>query len=380
MTKYELSLTRDYVPDWTLVDAVRELFQNALDQETVAADNKMFWEYSEGIFKVGNKLSVLEPKSLLLGATTKAGDDKTIGKFGEGYKIATLVLTRLGKVVTFYNYGAREVWRARFSKSRKYGAEILVFEVDKKYPWTSVPDNNLTISIEGITEQEFSEIRSSNLHISKKNSDFIQTPKGRILLDPDSKAMMYVNGLLIRKSEGFTYGYDFNPDQIALDRDRKLIQDFDLKWTTSQMWLSGGDQVATMAAELVKDNSPDTAYLTEVSYGYEKIKPISEKATESFTATYGKNAVPVSSQEQAELIPNSHKAIIVTENLAKVIKSNPSFTVPPKVTTPSLADKVESWLDKYGANIKRAARRELQGILNEDRQTTGESPKSDLPF
>lgn len=72
MTKYELSLTKDYVPGWTLTDAMRELFQNAVDQEVTVPGNTMFWEYHEEIesFHIGNKLSILEPKSLLLGAST----------------------------------------------------------------------------------------------------------------------------------------------------------------------------------------------------------------------------------------------------------------------------------------------------------------------
>lgn len=382
MTKYELSLTKDYVPDWTLVDAVRELFQNALDQETVAPDNKMFWGYLDGVFKVGNKLSVLEPKSLLLGATTKADNSDTIGKFGEGYKIATLVLTRLGKTVTFYNYGAREVWRARFSKSRKYNAEILVFEVDKKFPWTSVPDNNLTIAIEGITDQEFLDIKAANLNMADEVVKSLDTPQGSILLDPDLKGKMFVNGLYICTAETFNYGYNFKPDKVKLDRDRKLIPDFNLRWTTSQMWLSSQDhEVTTLAADLVKGNAPDTYYITDVDFGNSRLQGVSEKAVERFTTVYGRNAVPVVSQAEADLVPKTHKPIIVTETLSKVIKANRSFEQPKPVYVPTLVDKVEDWLKKYGQNIKRDARRELQALIDSEKQAEQPTKEvDDLPF
>ena len=112
MAKYELSLSPEYVSHWGIVEAVREIFQNAIDQAAVQEDNPMFFSYEknevksagwgmtyeqDGVLRIGNRDSILDAKSLLLGATTKRDDQKTIGQFGEGYKIATLVLLRSGK-------------------------------------------------------------------------------------------------------------------------------------------------------------------------------------------------------------------------------------------------------------------------------------------
>lgn len=375
MTKYELSLTPEYVPSWTIVDAMRELFQNALDQETTVPDNTMFWEYHEDIqsFHIGNKLSVLEPRTLLLGSSTKTNDDSTIGKFGEGYKIAALVLTRLGKKVTFFNYGAREVWRFRFSKSRKYGTDILVCEVDKKFPWAAVPNNNLTIVVEGVTVEESYEIGNSNLHMQEALG-FWQTEKGRILLDEDTKGMMFVNGLYICTEKDFHYGYDFKPDQVKLDRDRKLIPNFELKWTTSQMWASLEDEdenwnydTIDAAGRLIEKNAPDVAFFRSANSW---LKPkrydvIVDHTYESFKHDHGENAVPVSTDYELNNVPATHKPVLVNEGYKEVIKSSPKYSEPAPIKRASLRDAIEDWLELYGEHLPDGAVERLDKIVEE---------------
>lgn len=87
MRKYELSISADYVPAWGVVEAVREFFQNAVDEETRDASNKMMLRYDEEseVLIIGNKHSELDIKTLLFGSTTKNGQDKMIGQHGEGY-------------------------------------------------------------------------------------------------------------------------------------------------------------------------------------------------------------------------------------------------------------------------------------------------------
>lgn len=47
MSKYELSISADYVPTWGVVEGAREFFQNALDEQVADPENKMFFEYDE---------------------------------------------------------------------------------------------------------------------------------------------------------------------------------------------------------------------------------------------------------------------------------------------------------------------------------------------
>jgi hypothetical protein len=373
MTKYPLSISTDYVPGWTVVDAVRELFQNALDQQTTVPDNKMFFDYEqdqdfgvigglEGTLTIGNKSSVLHASSLLLGASTKANDPNTIGQFGEGYKIACLVLLRLGKEVTFYNYGAKEVWRPRFVQSRKYGAKILQFEVDKKFMWRTPPSNNLTIVVEGITPDEYEAIVDSNLHLQQELGDVWETPKGWILMDDRFSGKVYVNGLYICDHEPYEHGYDFKPAMIRLDRDRKLVSTFDLEWLSSEMWTSSNDpQAIDMAAVLARMGAVDVKFVT--SHNRTNMQLVATKVYETFTEQHGDNAVPVSTNEEMIALPSQYKAVIVPEKEKELILASPDYIAPEIEEPASLRSLVEDWLDEYQNDMPHYAASALANIL-----------------
>lgn len=108
---YELTLTPNYVSDWTFNDALRELIQNGTDQEVLDKENKfqIIYNEKEKTLRLVNQKSVLKINTLLLGRSSKANNEDTVGQFGEGYKIAALVLNRLGKTFTIYNNEKGEI-------------------------------------------------------------------------------------------------------------------------------------------------------------------------------------------------------------------------------------------------------------------------------
>lgn len=73
MRKFELSISADYVPEWGVTEAVREFFQNSIDEETRDSSNKMFFDYDaiNQTIRIGNKHSELDIKTLLFGVTNK---------------------------------------------------------------------------------------------------------------------------------------------------------------------------------------------------------------------------------------------------------------------------------------------------------------------
>lgn len=352
MGKYELSISPDYVPDWGIVDAIRELFQNALDQQTVEPDNEMFfsYDYETETLTLGNNKSILTVNTLLLGVSSKVDSKETIGKFGEGYKIATLVLCRLGRKITFFNYGAREVWKPRLVKSRRYQSDVLTFFVEKSNIWTGVPDHNLTIEVSGITIDDYRSICESNLHLTKQDADFvIDNRLGRILLDPKHQGKVFVNGLYICKYAEFDYGYDFKPEYVTLDRSRKLVSDFNLRWSSSKMWASVGTDKLT---ELAKKGSKDVEYIDSPnSWQLQDNWPTTcENAYDSFVSENGEKAVPVTNQAEFEQVPKSYKAIFVTMPYQKMLTASSKYANVPFEEEPDYVVELTKWFDDIKEN------------------------------
>lgn len=366
MSKIELTISPNYVPTWTLVDAIRELFQNALDQQKQNNENEASWSYDDatGTLTVSNATSKLTAASLLLGQTTKADDKSTIGQFGEGYKIATLVLLREGKNVVFYNYGAREIWRPRFVKSRRFGTDILTFFIEKKAIWEKVPSADLVIAIDGISADEYyNQIVPSNLLLRSDFEVIEETEYGDIISLPGK---VFVNGLYVCDYEPYTYGYNFKPEHIRLDRDRKMVSDFDLRWMASKMWNKCKDTDKVL--EMIAEGKADVAYLGSVSY----TSNWRDLASAKFKSEYGPEAIPVTSQEELDKVPTGYKGVVVNENYNALIRGSSSFVMP-RPDDHSPVDDLQDWYDSIRYRLDSYEQEQFKAIMDDLRSWKGVS-------
>jgi len=334
MRKHELAISSDYVPNWTLVDAIRELFQNAIDT------GDWFYEYEDGKLTIGNKNVSLSTQSLLLGSSSKRDDDDTIGKFGEGYKIATLVLLRLNKAVMFYNQAVGEIWYPRFVNSKRYGTKVLTFFIESD----TVTGDDLLITIDGVSQREFEDIKESNLHL-QDTPKMIETDLGNILLE-GHKSLVYVNGLYVCAYKEYQHGYDFKPAHIELDRDRKLVSDFELKWMASAMWSAVSEEQASTIVELSEKNAADVRY---VSSHRQPHKTLQDTAAMKFHRQYGDHAVPVTTQHEADIVPKAYKPIIVTESYSELIRGSSFHTDPDPLPPPK--QRLRDWYEGLAPDI-----------------------------
>lgn len=374
-TRYELPINPDYVKSWTVIDAVREIFQNALDQQTTVEDNEMFWEIQpikddgSRTLIVANKRSKLDKSSMLLGSTTKANDDKTIGQFGEGYKLACLVLARQCCDVTIHNYGAKEVWTPKIIDSRRFNSKLLVIDVHK-HRFTSVPDHDLTFVIEGLTNDEIIAIEDSNLHMFKPQ-EVIEDQFCQVLLDDRCKGRIYVNGLFVSTTK-LRYGYNIRPQYIRLDRDRRMVPDFELHWLTSQVWMRLAAEHYDRFMELIRDKAEDVKFADSHKYGSTKA-PVLDQMYESFKEEHGDTAVPVSSQHEVEAVKKEYpglRPVVTSETHSALIRGSRTYersmsTYKAAVTKPDTPFMIMlRFQGKYAHKLSGPGRAELNALVN----------------
>ena len=290
MAKYELSLVKSYVQEWTAEDAIREIIQNAIDESNRVEDNAMSVEYDpeEKTLIISNKKSVLTHDTLLLGNTSKATDDNMIGKFGEGYKLGILVLTRENHPVVIQNYGLKETWKARFVNSRRWKDEVLTIFTDKSQIWNKPPHNNLSFVINNIDQDMYNEVVKKTLFLKDiytgvyVEDNYKKTSYGNILFEESEKGRVYVNGLFVITLEDLKYGYDIKARYIEIGRDRNLIDSYKITKYTTLMWMEIQDDFKDEIFELAYSEALDFSY--DVSY-----VSIPESNSENISSVYAES-------------------------------------------------------------------------------------------
>lgn len=353
MRRFELGMSLDYVSNWTLVDAVREIFQNSLDEEIQNPDNKWYFNYDEStqVLKIGNKLSRLSTKSLLLGNSSKRNDENTIGCHGEGYKVATIVLLRNGCSVKVYNYNEKEIWSAKIIKSRRYQADIGVFDVEKMGVFKSVPENSLIFEISNISKEAYDSIKSKNLWLQDDLGEVKETKYGRVLLDERYLGKVFVKGLYVCSKEQLTYGYDLIPSLIQLDRDRCLVDSFNLQYRLGKLLVSIKD---TDFIDSVKDTW-DGYYIRCFTYESEgSLEQVYDKALKKFTDKYGKDATPCTSTDEFNRLKRlGYNVAMVNENEFHYITHSSGYYSSHSDDKTSVSDELTNWFEEVKKYIPK---------------------------
>lgn len=325
MARYELTIDPNYVPHWSIFDALRELFQNALDESSLCPTNSMEVIRDGETLKICTKNASLSKATLLIGNSSKRDDSSTIGQEGEGYKLASLVLLRLGHNILIHNYSEKELWTPKIINSRRFGSKLLVVDTEK-YLWNSPPNYDLTFEVDGITDEIYEELQTKVLQLRDDEPELIQTDIGQILTGENEVGRIYVNGLFVTTiEEGYKYGYNLLPKDINLDRDRRAVNNFDLSWQTSKMWAKIENQ--NLVNDLIDKGYADVRYLhSTLNYGDDL--RVRDNTFNKFQDEHGENAVPVVDQEEMEYVQSKYSnatPIIVNTAKHELITNSPAY-------------------------------------------------------
>jgi len=311
--KIALSIKATYRPDWGLWEGLREIIQNGHDGERQhGAKLSVLWR--DGALHVINTGITLSPKALLLGETTKESCDNVIGRWGDGLKIGTLALVRLGCTVRVRT--GDSTWSVAIEPAEQYGGEpVLTFTIRRTQPY---PVNSIEVEVSGgsLNRATWLEMASRFRWLQpdgslrtppdpgRPNSDragVVSTRWGDLLLQEPGK--IYVLGIYVETDSRLAYGYDFGrASGVQLDVDRKTVQWFDRQGAVRSILRDIISQQPEHAQRVI-----DTLYVSGGEaqvfdhYAGREIEPETrERLVSDWQSRYGTDAIPVASMEESQ--------------------------------------------------------------------------------
>jgi len=308
-TTLTLSVSPAYVSKWGFWEALREFVQNGLD----ANDRGYPLRIDRGggkskAIKVRNEGADLGRETLLLGTTDKRDVDGQRGGFGEGYKLAALVLVRLGFGVQIRTQ--KEYWDFELAHSAEFGAETLQVRIKAAPALADYVEVRITAS-EHLDEEEWDLLweraQERMLDVPGLGSTLVsdedkispEYSRERVLTSPKHRGRLYCHGLYVGQlpEADYHWGYDLT---VALDRDRKMADPWELRAGIARLLescVSQGLIKAEKLWEIVAANSSEGRALSERPWA---VARVSERFVDLFRSTHGEGAVPVSSLGEAD--------------------------------------------------------------------------------
>lgn len=366
MKRYELTVVPSYCSNWDLNKALRELIQNGVDEEKKHPESKFTVRYNKDdeIVQFANKAGTLTIDTILFGNTDKEGDNDTLGEFGEGYKIAALVLNRLGKTLTIKNGLTGEIWETGFCKSETWGQKVLCFDV---YKDDDLP-KELCFEVEGISEEEYESMKKLWLGFADEDIEKVQTIFGEIILDDRFGGYVYVNGIKVLNHTAIKkWGYNFKPGVLPLERDRSVCSDYDLADKISRMldYAANKDLLdPEVIVECIVDGSLETRYIS------------SKKIKDALWGNFKENnktefSIPVAFHSDYDKIKNAGgKPVFVDYYMYELLKdrANKEYQNLLNATEYSgmtTKEKFEAWIEKWADQLDEEAVEEFETILED---------------
>lgn len=313
MRTIKLSVKSSYLESWGIWEGVRELVQNGKDAETEfsAPLSVRHCKVTSRLF-VENDGCVIPREALLFGETSKGGDSRYIGRFGEGLKGGALALLRCGLTLKIRN--GTEVWNFYTERSDDFDAQVLCVRIDEGRK----DDRRVRVEIGGLTAEAWERIAPKFLFL-KKGEKASTYGAGDLLTDPSEKGNLYVKGIFVSRDQRFSYGFNFV--EADLDRDRKMIASSSLEDLTARIIANETRRNSAFFGKFLEMLETSAQEVKEIGWYAGSIDTeVSDRVAAAFVATHGEKAFPVlSSDETGPLVNAGLQPVKVTKEHRNVL-------------------------------------------------------------
>ena len=322
MKRIELSIKADendgYVDHWGLWEGVREVMQNAKDAEVEHnASLMVYFRKETGTLFIVNEGCTLPYEAMLMGHSTKRHRTDLIGKIGEGFNLGILALLRKGLTVKIRS--GSEVWIPSIQRSETFNAQVLCFSIDKGRKEM----NRVAVEIARISEGDWLELERRFLFLKRPlENESITTYSGDLLLGPQHKGKLFAKGIYVADDPKVKYGYNFANAQ--LDRDRKMIEQYNLQYHMQEIWRNAtatrpdlfeafGEMLDEQAADMAGVNEWNAKSLPEA---------LRNQIVAKFHERYGDNALPVDTLASSQEVEHfGKKGVICPKPMQHILES-----------------------------------------------------------
>lgn len=290
-TKFSTGISPEYVRNWDVGKAVREIIQNYLDSRSeFGCDGRIEWR--NGIAYVRDSGPGLGVRHLALGVSEKS--DQAIGKYGEGLKLALLVMAREGRNIEVRARG--RVIRPTIEYDPNYQTETMMLEIRED----STVGAGTTVRFE-CSQEELEEGKGYFERFIKLRDDFQWVESGKI---SRPGGYVFINGARVgrlpRKAL-FSYHLDERFTGNIGNRDREVVDGYMLKIHVENLirTTSSLEVIETLLGAMTSQEDVWELGLSASSWGYDKSKRKVWKR--AFNSVYGKNVVLDEGNQQARV-------------------------------------------------------------------------------
>lgn len=146
----------------------------------------------------------------------------------------------------------------------------------------------------------------------------VDVEAGTILLHPDRQGQVYVKGIYITTVSTLGYGYDLK--HVRLDRDRRMVDSWDLRWELSKVLRDGvakdPEKLGPAVYSMLKRKTEDVGSLE-----YNSSEAFAATMAEHFQTEHGEAAIPVVTMAESQSLDHlGAKGVVVSDTLRKVLE------------------------------------------------------------